>query len=165
MASPEDQVGQSTEVVIPAGELISLEDSAQPSSIAGETVAVVLVDVSIDMEENLAPYNPAAHPLEMLHTFDTDAPLKVPMTQELVKAAWGWVQDPGFGERAAFYSATEEEAVPTTPTQSVPNGPKAKAASGTPSAARKEQPKKPRPTVATLAGNLEALTSALLCQA
>ena len=163
-ASAEDQVGQSIEVTVPAGHLDNFEDPLQPSQVVGEELQVVLVDVTLDMEDHLSPFNAAAHPLELVHTFDSDHQSWVPMTEELVAAAWAWVSDPGSGERAAFYSATEEEQVPMTPKASPSLGRVPKAGSGILGGsppARKEVPKKPRPTVASLSTSLEGISATL----
>eukprot|EP00435_Cladocopium_sp_Y103_P048600 s552_g14.t1 len=155
-----DLMGQSTVVSLPAGEVQSLEDVAPPVPVQGAKVETVLVDFNIEVANLLQPFQEALHPLELLHTFDSSSPLMLPLIEPLVSAAWRWVQDPGSGERAAFYSALEDEAdvVPETPP--VPARPRAKARAGT-GEGGSAQERRPRATVASLAAQLEQLTSTL----
>jgi hypothetical protein len=165
MAGVEDQIGQSIALSLPAGSLQDVEVFGQPVPSPGQSVDVVLVDVSLDIGDHLKPFNPVEPLAEGLVTFDSFDPLSFPVTDALVNAAWRWVLDPGSGERAAFYSAQEEEeeAEPASPSYApLPPRPRAKAAPGT---GRGEGPQKEtqkkRPTVATLSASLEELSGSI----
>ena len=158
VASAEELLGQSTLVTLPAGQVQNLEDVAPPVPVAGATVQVVLIDFNMEVAQWLRPFADGVHPMPVVHTFDNDNPLMLPLMEPLIEAAWGWVQDPASGERAGFYSAQEEEIdqVPETPPV-VPRQARARAQPGTGEGA----PRKPRQTVATLASQLESLASSM----
>ena len=159
-ASAEDQLGQSTTVVVPAGVMGHLEDALPPVPLEGEQMEVLLIDVSLEVGSQVRPFVEAEHDLESVHAFVPDNPLQVPMVQPLVDAAWSWVAGPGSGDRAAFYSATEEgDVVPETPvdTPAAKTRSRVKAPTGT----LPEGPKKPCQTVASLSQSFSEISSVL----
>ena len=124
-AAADEQIGQSVTLTLPAGTVQDLEATGQPVQVPDAEVEVVLADVTLDIAEHLKPFNHGEHPLNFVMAFSMEDPKIMPMVDNLVEAAWTWVLDPGSGERAAFYSATEEEFVPETPQG--PKTPKARA--------------------------------------
>eukprot|EP00435_Cladocopium_sp_Y103_P026094 s726_g6.t1 len=161
MAGADDQIGQSTTVSIPAGTLQDVEEAfGQPVPVPGSSIDVLLIDVSLDVRDHLIPFNPGDPLADGLMTFDSMDPLSFPMTDELVSAAWNWVQDPGSGERAAFYSALEEEEEEDVQTAPLPPRPRAKAGPGTGGGGVPKDQKK-RPTVASLSASLEQLSGSI----
>eukprot|EP00438_Fugacium_kawagutii_P018756 Skav204395 [mRNA] locus=scaffold2947:164542:176525:+ [translate_table: standard] len=82
-AGPDDQIGQSTTLALPAGEKFDLAALDQPQPLEDAFVAVVLVDVSNDMAQFLSPYGQE-------HDVDTCMP-SIRTTRQ----------------RVAFYSADE----------------------------------------------------------
>eukprot|EP00435_Cladocopium_sp_Y103_P038021 s3267_g10.t1 len=83
---------------------------AGPEEMIGQpTVVTIAADVKSSMED------------AVILAFDASNHSFVPMPGDLVNAAWGWVTDPASGERAVFYSATEEDdVVPETPREASP---------------------------------------------
>eukprot|EP00435_Cladocopium_sp_Y103_P072553 s1267_g40.t1 len=159
-ASAGDMMGQSASFSLPAGEVQSLEASVPPVPVQGTNVDVLLVDFNIEVSNLLQRFQEAVYPLELVHTFDSSNPLMLPRIEPLVAAAWQWVQDPGSGERAAFYSAQEDEVDDVPETPPAPARAKAKARAGTGEGGPAPD-KKPRATVASLAAQLEQLTVTL----
>ena len=116
-ASPEDQLGMSTAISVPAGVLADFSAVQPPEPAQNDLVDVLLVDVSGDMLQLLEPYAQTAVSADLIHPFSFADPSLVPIPEELVNAAWEWVQDPGSASLNVFYSAEEEEVVPETPKQ------------------------------------------------
>ena len=163
----EDQVGMSTNVTLPAGSVSDLAASVMPTPVAGAQLDVVLVDVPQSFLETLIPFAESNVPFEVVHTFNFDDPMLVPLPSELVQATWDWIQDPGSAQLIGFYSAAEEEVVPETPGMNVPApSPKrvgrqrAPQPNGGPGAKQAATPAK-RPTVAQLASALDQVSVSL----
>ena len=74
VAEEEDQVGLSTQILVAAGSVTDFNSGEQPQPEEGETVGVLLVDVSAEIGDSLKPYDPAAFPLDILHVFHVDKP-------------------------------------------------------------------------------------------
>eukprot|EP00435_Cladocopium_sp_Y103_P049112 s1324_g14.t1 len=127
LAEEEDRIGQSLQLLVAAGTIEDFNLMEQPQPEEGESVGVLLVDVSAEIGDTLKPFDPAAHPLDLLHTFHADRPFLVPLAADLVRKAWEWVKDPVSGNLVVFYSADEAEAVPETPPEPARRGARPKA--------------------------------------
>eukprot|EP00435_Cladocopium_sp_Y103_P051433 s652_g16.t1 len=155
-----DLIGLSYHVTVEAGTKEDLQDKSLPVMSDGVLVDVLLVDVAISMRDHLIPYHPASHPLDLLQTFNPDDPTLFPMPDALVRATWDWIEGPASGELVTYYSAEEGDAVPSTP----PVLPKRRARKAAPQPNGEgggQDERKPRPTVASLAANLEQLSNTL----
>lgn len=162
-ASAEDQIGQSLGTTIAAGTLEVLTSGDPPAAEEGATVDVLLVDVTGDMWDHLIPFSPSAHSFDVIHTFNEDRPNLFPMVDEVTLAVWNWISDPGSGERVAFYSAQEEPDPDSSGAPVIRRRAKAKAASGTADGEPqpKMEPKKSKPTVASLSATMEGISATI----
>ena len=173
-AGPEDMLGPSKVVSVPAGRLDQM-DGSPPVAEAGAMMTAVLVDMTQGVLEHLSLVSDYGGPPEVLHLLDPD-PFLFPMRDELVAAAWDWLVQPDAGERIHYYSAAEEleeedpdaELVPDASEQrqvgdSIPPG-RRRGARPTDSGQNPKpaaQPKIKRPTVASLAASFESVAAAL----
>lgn len=161
-AEPDDQIGQSTTMTVPAGEKFDLSQTDQPQALDGAMVTLVVVDVANSMQQFLTPYGPD-HDVDMMHAFDQNNPYLVPMTAELCRDVWAWVMDPGSGQRVAYYSADEGMEDHPSPT-AVPLPTRPKASPSTKGGARPgaaDGPRKPKPTVASLSLTMEKVAESI----
>ena len=65
-AAPEDPIGLSTTVSVPAGRVTDLDGAQQPDREESSFVDVLLVDVSMEMGQHIPPYSAVQHPLDIL---------------------------------------------------------------------------------------------------
>eukprot|EP00435_Cladocopium_sp_Y103_P043042 s6_g12.t1 len=162
-----DLVGLSHYVSVEAGVKLDFQDKSLPEASEGVFVDVLLVDVAISMRDHLKPYHPVTHPLELLQTFNLDDPNLFPMPDALARATWDWIEGPAAGELVTYYSAEEGDTVPQTPPSAPKRRPRRPAqhpngeGGGPEESGAQAQQKKPRPTVATLAANLEEISTVL----
>ena len=166
-AGPDDQLGQSIHVTVPAGEKLDMEDVAAPSEIQGTFVSLVIIDVSDDIMSFVTPFSFDNHDLDLTHAFDSSSPYIFPLPGDLTRSAWEWIADPSSGQRMAFYSADEgvmdgatTPVVPLPPREGAAKSRAAPSTRSVPKAVADGQ-KRPRPTVATLAVALEKVVEAL----
>lgn len=157
-AEPADFVGPSTKVEVQAATLDEDALLRQPSPVEGRALMVMLVDFSDAVAEHLTVLD-SKDVLEELVTFDFAESTLVPLPQDVVSKALAWASGEGeqVADRIQFYSADE---VPTTPSVA----PKRQARRRVPGAGTgggDSAASKRRPTVASLAESLAAITQAL----
>ena len=133
-----------------------------PQASEGELVDVLLVDVAGELLDAVVPFAAGALTEDVVHPFSLVDSHLVPMPDDLVNAAWEWVQDPGSVNLLAFYSAEEGELVPETPKTEKPSPKRSSRARSLDGGdgGRGTVPAK-RPTVAQLAVSLEQVNQTL----
>eukprot|EP00435_Cladocopium_sp_Y103_P062720 s916_g24.t1 len=159
-AAPQDLVGPSRRVEVQSAVLD--EDALQqaPVPVDGRTLNVLLVDFAEGIKDHLSVLDQKEFLAEVL-PFDVMEYSLVPDPGDVVEKVFAWArggEEESVSERLAFYSAEEVPETPAVePSRRVPRrrGPGAGTGGGGQPTSKK------RPTVASLAESLEALTSAL----
>ena len=148
--------GPSTDLELAAALFQEGSPLMDPVPLRDERVNVLLVDFTEEVVGGLIPVA-TAEDLSGCVSYDADVPDKVPLPEDLIAAASGWILGPGEPERLQFYSAEEApEPERKRPGRKVPAGP------GTPGGKQQRNPApKKRPTVASLAEILENMGQAL----
>eukprot|EP00438_Fugacium_kawagutii_P010368 Skav231998 [mRNA] locus=scaffold719:448670:469014:- [translate_table: standard] len=155
-------VGPSTMVEVAAAIIGDEDITAMPLPGDGRVVRVLLVDFTLEIVSFMRKLTSKVD-VDLVHSYDLFEPSFVPTPADLLTVALAWVGGvvEGDSERLQFYSAdeTQAEPTPTSPTRRPTRRRAGPGGSGGQDAQR-PAPKR-RPTVASLAEALEAISLSL----
>ena len=159
-------VGPSIAVEVAAAALAEESPLMDPLSLPGRKLQVILVDTTMEIlsfVEEVVDY----HDLEGVVPFSAEDPRIIPLPEDVIAAAQGWLVSQSSPDRLLFYSAQEEEGdlveqvAEEDEVELVPGTPRPRR-SGTAEKQRAPTPKKSsRVTVASLAETMASIQAVL----